>query len=1782
MSAPAWWSSLRHGGMLVAPARLAALIDADVPALAPAATAALRRAMLRRGGSTDGELLSVVLEQTCGLTGTWQRGALVDERWRHRLVTGEVCAPRAVWHGAHDSTLPVFVTDDATLGVGSGRRSFSRVLEWMRAVPAPIALVTNLRQWRLCYAGIDHDAWCESDSELWFEDAAEGQPLTALRYLLAPATLAPAAAGEPAPLLAAILASRRGQAELSAELGERVRRAVERLIQAHGPALAALRAGTAPVDAQAIYRAGVRLVMRLVVACFAEARDLLPRANAIYHASYGLQALREHLDRHSGDAERLSRQHGAWPRLIALFRLIHDGSHHPDLNLTRYGGELFAPGDPGSGDPLARSLAVFESPEPEPGGPISDAVVAEILRLITFVPVAIRQGRAANRVLMPVDFADLSSEYLGIIYEGLLDYELKRVDGDDPVVFLAVGNQPALPLSRLESLSGGDLKDLLAAFKKAAKAPAPDSDEGDADADDDVGDAIDEATGQDDAATASADTDPTFTADDARRAAAQRFQTWARGAVTAAGLVGAGRGRRGSTDTAAVDAAAAALAARIVLPGEWYLVRWGGTRKGHGTFYTRPGLAAPLVHRTLAPLIADPPAEGDQAPLITWQLKDPAHLLAQTVCDPACGSGSMLVAALRFLADGLWRSLVQHGWVRPEPDGLRLQPPADCPAWLAESLLVCRPQDPGAEDRLKALLKRLVVERCIYGVELDPLATELARLALWIETMDRDLPFGFLDHKVRNGNSLVGAWFDQVGAYPIMAWERKSGDESFRGARHAADTWANAIAERRNEARRVLVDQIAGVQSFLRPSGRDPAEIHRSAVTVLERIHAIPPHRAEERAALWRNLVRNDPDLARLRLAFDAWCALWFWPADRIADAPLSDTFVDPAPAARTVIAEVAQRLRFFHWELEFPEVFHRTGGGFSAMVGNPPWETLQPNSKEFFSEYDPLYRTYSKQAALRQQQALFAQQPVIEDQWLAYLTHFKGMGHWFQAAADPFGVGINGGDAVRLVRGRTNADVHARWMAMRRHFQGFADPGHAFRYQGQGKAYTYKMFLEQAHALLRIDGQLGFLVPSNVYTDKGSADLRRQFLEHCRWRMLYSFENRNKLFDIHGSFKFAALIITKGGQTDALQTAFMRRSLDDWQAPIPTTLACPSAQIERFSPLNRVVLEVTNERDLGILGRMYSNGVLLGDASERGWGVTYRQGDFNMTSDSKLFPPREQWEADGYRADEYGHWLKGDWQPYAGDRSILHRPDGLVLSVDGAWAIAVDAIADVALPLYEGRMIDQFDLSSKGWVSGKGRQSVWRDIQNDSKRIEPQFLIAAKICTEQPINPKTGEREQPLMSRGLKLSFMDIGSATNQRTMFAASLYDRPCGNSAPVLAGARSSLAAVLNAYAYDFAVRQRCGGLHLNYFVIEETPLVSPSHPVMTRLAVIANALTAIHEQTASAWLATNHPWAWRRCWAVTPHERLRLRCIADALVAHAYGLTPPDFAWILRDCDHPTAHTQSNDFTRALDPKGFWRVDKAQDPELRHTVLAQVAYQDLHRLGVDAFLTLNEGDGWELPAILRLADYGLGHDDRAKHPQLVADRLGERFLPWQLAQSVDESWEECRRHAAMIALIVPPPEAEPARTAPVHGPGPSGSVPGTPVIRPASGSVPAASATPRATEPQMPMPTARPASTGATADDPRFARLLHALRERGSLASTDAQTLLDADAATVRPLLQRLESDGYATTTGQRRGLRYVAVQPDTPVRMAPEPASSPIPTSAPEPTPRQATLWDLTP
>ena len=890
-----WWGELRHGGMLVAPQLLEELVP-GLPELDEYAYDRLRGAWLRfdaalrSGADVDDARRAFagrLLEEFLGLTG-WQKAGSVAPEFKATSVTGEALRPN--WalpepDGA-GALLAVWFDGSDTVGRGRGVRAHARLVELLRATAIPLGLLTNGRQFRLIHAGPDYDAWAEWDAQTWFDETDGRETLRGL------AALAQAGAGEELHrlrrLISTIHQSRNRQGDLAQVLGEQVRQGIELLVgevdhklatdAALHKALWIEPASGEPLsddDAHAaLYQAATRVVMRLVLILYAEARDLLPANVEAYHDSYGVGSLYDTLARADSEGrDALAEATAAWPRMLSLFRLIYFGSRHADLPVREYGGQLFRPGDPTAAEPVLRALAALEASRP------SDTVVYRLLRLLKVGKVKVRAGRGARWVAGAVDFSDLRTEYVGIVYEGLLDYELRRSSPDDPIVLLNVGRQPALPLSRLTGLSPAELKELVTTFKKDAASAAGADD----DSDDAAEEVEDEAEADEGADAEVVATDDELVADDedeqVQDDARARVLSWAYDAVESAGMVRRPRGK--SHDIAPYEqmraAAAEKLVAGIIPPGRLYLVASGGLRKGSGSFYTRPALSVPLAQRALEPLCYE--REGDR--LVP---RTPEDILALKVCEPAMGSGSFLVAALRYLVEALHRSLEHHGRIQPKGERETIVTlPFGAPATgeAHEEVLDLPPEDERFAERLRVQLARHVVERCLYGVDHNPMAVELARLALSVETLDRELPFEYLDHKLKVGNSLVGCWLHLVDDYPIRALDREDAD----GKNGERSKWLKEAFKRAKGQLPAVIDAMAGATRLFDEIDEPVSDLVAKLRSRFEALHDLP---RDERERAYRELLTSE-EYRVLKRRMDSWCALWFWPAGDV-EAPMPQT----------------------------------------------------------------------------------------------------------------------------------------------------------------------------------------------------------------------------------------------------------------------------------------------------------------------------------------------------------------------------------------------------------------------------------------------------------------------------------------------------------------------------------------------------------------------------------------------------------------------------------------------------------------------------------------------------------------------------------------------------------------------------------------------------------------------------------------------------------------------------------------------------------------------------
>jgi hypothetical protein len=246
---------------------------------------------------------------------------------------------------------------------------------------------------------------------------------------------------------------------------------------------------------------------------------------------------------------------------------------------------------------------------------------------------------------------------------------------------------------------------------------------------------------------------------------------------------------------------------------------------------------------------------------------------------------------------------------------------------------------------------------------------------------------------------------------------------------------------------------------------------------------------------------------------------------------------------------------------------------------------------------------------------------------------------------------------------------------------------------------------------------------------------------------------------------------------------------------------------------------------------------------------------------------------------------------------------------------------------------------------------------------------------------------------------------------MIAALDAGFPAGDKAPILTTGSPEndavLLAVLNSFVFDAVLRNRCGSTNIDLTSLEAMPLPRLDPSDRQAISEVVSQLAAA-SQLFARHVSVNPDLSWKATWRITEASRRGAKALLDAAIARGFGLSAADLRHVLDSCD-------LTETARDLPSKGFWRVDVELVPELRHPVLAVVAFTDMAHAGTPV-------SQWTLPETVRLSDYGLGHDERAKQPQPVASRLGPRFYDWQLAQSAEESWRECEIHARNLDAVV----------------------------------------------------------------------------------------------------------------------------------------------------------------
>ncbi|MCC7360977.1 MAG: hypothetical protein IT317_15950, partial [Anaerolineales bacterium] len=586
----------------------------------------------------------------------------------------------------------------------------TRLMELLHATEVRLGLATNGERWMLVDAPRgETTGFISWYAEYWLEEPIT---LRAFRSLLGAARLFGVAAGD---TLEALLAeSAKDQHEVTDQLGYQVRRAVEVLVQALDRADqdqgGRLLAGLAETD---LYEAALTVMMRLVFLFSAEERGLLLLGDPLYDQFYAVSTLRAQL-REAADQqgeEVLERRFDAWSRLLATFRAVYAGVQHENLRLPAYGGSLF---DPDRFPFLEGRRAADGGWRSTPADPlpVNNRVILHLLEALQMLQVRLPGGGPAEA--RRLSFRALDIEQIGHVYEGLLDHTARRAA--EPVLGLAgtKDKEPEVPLAELERRRGA--ADFVAYLR--------------------------ELTGRSETALRRGVEGGLPLAPDAPpahlRVACGNDEALYQRVLPFAGVL--------REDDFGLPV--------VIRAGSVYVTA-GSDRRSTGTHYTPRSLTEPIVQHTLEPLVYHGPAEG--LPKAQWTLQPPADLLALKVCDMAMGSGAFLVQACRYLSERLveaWEavekttaSLHQQSEISNQKSALLRITPEGRPATGAPGELLI-PLDP--DERL-AFARRIVSDRCLYGVDKNPLAVEMAKLSLWLITLDRNRPFTFLDHALKCG-----------------------------------------------------------------------------------------------------------------------------------------------------------------------------------------------------------------------------------------------------------------------------------------------------------------------------------------------------------------------------------------------------------------------------------------------------------------------------------------------------------------------------------------------------------------------------------------------------------------------------------------------------------------------------------------------------------------------------------------------------------------------------------------------------------------------------------------------------------------------------------------------------------------------------------------------------------------------------------------------------------------------------------------------------------------------
>ncbi len=753
----------------------------------------------------------------------------------------------------------------------------------------------------------------------------------------------------------------------------------------------------------------------------------------------------------------------------------------------------------------------------------------------------------------------------------------------------------------------------------------------------------------------------------------------------------------------------------------------GSDRKLTGSYYTPPSLVSELIKSTLDPVIKQTVEENPQDPR--------AALLGLKVIDPACGSGHFLLEAARRLAIEIARR-------NPEMDSVR-----------------------GSVDensRRDAL--REVVQNCIYGVDRNPLAVDLCKVALWMEAVVPGKPLTFLDSHILEGDSLIGVFDPQCLEEPIP-------DDAYRALTGDDKNVCTALKRKNRQSK----------QRDLLTAADTPDPIVQTQS--LEAMPEDTPQDIEEKRRLRKiRLKEQEPE----KLRADLYVAAWFAPKteDQPESVPLTQDLhrlEDDDPSRRMEIERLASTLayenRFFHWHLAFGHIFEN--GGFDVMLGNPPWKRIKLQEQKFFADRSPKIANASNKAERKRLiQALKKDDALPADKRL-YQTFLLAKRH------------------------EKAASLYCRSCGR-------------FPLTGKGDLNAYALFSELFLKAISQEGRSGLIVPTGIAVDDTTKDFFQHIVNEDQISSLFDFENRAKIFSaIDSRIKFCLLSLSGRSRPNSeAEYAFYLYRTDQIKDD-ERRLNLNEEDFALFNPNTKTSPIFRTQRDMEIGRKIYRNagGILWketkGSTPEQNpWGVKL-SAMFHMSGDSNLFKTRKTMEDEGYQLQD-NHFTKDDqcWLPLY-EAKLFFQYDHRFATYSGASMedIKKEKTRDMSP---EEKSNPQAMVSPRYWIN---QQEVEKKLRYTRKRDRGKIVNLTTNLVESRIENRESRienresrienresrienRESRIENRessrgfGTQLALRSISGSTNERTGVMSLIPTSALGHSGIIVELGYSSL--------------------------------------------------------------------------------------------------------------------------------------------------------------------------------------------------------------------------------------------------------------------------------------------------------------------------------------------------------------------------------------------------------